>query len=136
MKESSTGSGQAPTKNAIGARLAREIVDCDPSILSLMVMSKNGDVLAVERSSRLREVDYADAKTLRRFGVIASVILSAAENATDLMGKTEFLIGAFREQKVLLINLHEYDVALALRLSRSANAEYVYRTIGDILATA
>ena len=111
-----------PAQAALAQRLAEDVVDCDPSILSLIVVDELGRVLSVSRSSRLPESEKVPPELVRAFGTIAKAIIGAANNAAPAMGRTEAIVGIFKNQKVLLINLQEYNLLLALRLSRSANA--------------
>lgn len=61
------------------------------------------------------------------------VVWGAAEGAAKLMGKREFIVGAFKEQLVLLVDLPEYEMLLAIRLARSSNAEHVFVRIAGLL---
>jgi hypothetical protein len=122
-------------QKTLGARLAKQVIDCDPSILSLIVLDKLGRVVCVERSTRLAKSDYLSDEMVPKFGVLAKLIIGAAGNATALMGRMEFIIGAFKNEKVLLVNLQEYEMALAMRIARSSNAEYVVNKISERLAT-
>jgi hypothetical protein len=72
--------------------------------------------------------------TLQQLGTIGTVILGAASKAEGLFGGTEFILGTFKGGRILLINLPEYDSALAVRLSRAASAEFLYGKISEILA--
>ena len=119
---------------AVARRLAKDLVDCDPSILSLIVVDSIGRVLHVSRSSRLPDSEQVSPELVRNFGTLAKVIIGAANSATQVMGGTEAIVGIFKKQKVLLINLNEYNLLLALRLSRSASAEYVRDKIEEIVA--
>ena len=123
-----------PAKAATAERLARDLVDCDTSILSLIFVDELGRVVHVARSARLDTMDYVNPELLPTFGAIAKTIISAANNASQVMGRTESIVGIFKNQKILLVNLQEYGMVLALRLTRSANAEYVCDTINDLLA--
>jgi hypothetical protein len=127
--------GVDPALVALAERLAKELVDCDPSILSLMVVDPLGRVLHVSRSSRLPDSEQVSPELVRVLGTVAKLIIGAADKAAQIMGKTEAVVGIFKKQSVLLINLPEYDLLLALRLSRSANAEFVRDKIADLLAT-
>jgi hypothetical protein len=123
-----------PAQAALAQRVGKDLVDCDPSILSLIVVDELGRVLHVSRSARLAPSEHVEPELVRVFGTIAKTIVGAANNAAQVMGGTEAVVGIFKKQKVLLINLQEYNLLLALRLSRSANAEYVCDKIGDLLA--
>jgi hypothetical protein len=127
--------GVDPAQAALAGRLAKDLVDCDPSILSLIVVDSLGRVLHVGRSSRLQESEQVSPELVRVFGTVSKLIVGAANNAAQVMGGTEAIVGIFKKQKALLINLPEYNLLLALRLSRSSNAEYVCDVIGDLLAT-
>jgi hypothetical protein len=118
----------------LAERVARDIVGCDDSILSLLVIdSRQGKILAVARSSRLGESEYATPDIIEKFGTLAMLVWGAAGNATDLLGKREYLIGAFRSQLILLANLQQYEMIAALRLNRSSNPERVYKNLTEIL---
>ena len=119
---------------AVARRLAKDLVDCDPSILSLIVVDSLGRVLQVSRSARLPDSEQVNPELVRTFGTLAKVIVGAANSAAQVMGGTEAIVGIFKKQKVLLINLQEYNLLLALRLSRSASAEYVRDKVEELLA--
>jgi len=123
-----------PAQIALAQRIAKDLVDCDTSILSLIAVDPLGRVLHVSRSARLPDSEQVNPELVQRLGTVARLIVGAANNAAQVMGKTEAVVGIFKNQKVLLINLQEYNLLLALRLARSANAEYVCDKIGDLLA--
>jgi len=124
-----------PAQAVLAERLAKDLVDCDSSILSLIVVDSMGRVLHVGRSARLQESEQVSPELVRVFGTVSKLIVGAANNATPVMGGTEAIVGIFKKQKALLINLPEYNLLLALRLVRSASAEYVCDKIRDLLAT-
>lgn len=119
---------------ALAQRIAKDVIECDPAILSLMVVDEIGRVLHVSRSARLSGSEHADEELVKILGTVAKVTMGAAGRAAQVMGGTEAIIGVFKKQKVLLVNLQEYNLLLALRLSRSASAEYVCDKIGELLA--
>jgi len=139
LKSSNTGTTAEvevdPAQIAVAQRLGRDLVDCDSAILSLIVVDPMGRVLQVSRSSRLPGSDQVSPELVQVFGTLVKVLVGAAEKAARVMGGTEAIVGIFKRQKVLLINLLEYNLLLGIRLSRSANAEYICEKIGDLLAT-
>ena len=136
MKASGAEDKADLARRALATRLMNEVLDCDPAILGLLVLGNVGRLISVGRSSQLKESEYVSQMMVKNFGSIAALILSAARNATEFMGGLELVIGVFKNQKVLLMNLQEYNLALALRLSRSANANYVYRKIVNTFGTS
>ena len=124
-----------PAKIALAQRIANDLIDCDSAILSMIVVDRLGRVLHTSRSSRLPASESVSPELVQIYGTIAMMMVGAAEKAVQIMGGTEAIVGIFKNQKVLLVNLMEYDVLLALRLTRSVNAEYVCEKIGDILGT-
>ena len=114
-------------------RLSKDLVDCDPSVLGLIFVDEWGRVVHVARSARLESQEYVSPELLPVFGAIAKTIVGAANNASKVMGRTEAIVGIFKHQKILLVNLDEYGLLLALRLSRSVNAEYVCDKIEELL---
>jgi hypothetical protein len=136
MKKVKTGGDANSTQKALADGIAKDLTDCDPSVLSVIVMGEVGQVLSVSRSSRLPESEHVDLELIPLFGVVAKTILGAANNAAQVMGETELIIGVFKRQKVLLMSLQEHNLSLALRLTRSANAEYVYSKIMAILKSS
>jgi hypothetical protein len=135
MKTDQAPEQSVPKTKADGVRLAREVVGIDDAILSLLVLDRAGGVLAMERSSRLDKSDYMDDKDLSRFGAMAKVIIGMAANAEPLMGRLEFIVGEFKNHKVVFMNLPEYEMTLALRMARSSNGEYLCKKIAERLAT-
>jgi hypothetical protein len=128
-KEESAG-----PKKVLGESVLRAMVECDPSVLSIFVLGREGGVSSVARSSQLPKEAQADQRTLQHLGTVGTVILGASTKAEEIFGGTEFILGAFKNGKILLVKLPRYDTALAVRLTRSANTEYVYGKITEILA--
>lgn len=118
----------------VARRMAKEVVDLDPSILSLLVVNARGKVLAVGRAARLQSSHYLDDDLLPRFGVVSKLILGAANQESLPFGRMEFLIGAFENQKILLLDVPEQGLSLVVRMTRSSHAEYVSNKILDILS--
>jgi len=119
----------------VANKIARDVVGADPSILSMIVLDHRGSsrVIAVARSANLPPESHASPALVERFGIAAMVVWGAAEGASQLMGRREFIIGAFKDQLVLLVDLREYEMLLAIRLNRSANAEHVYAKVANLL---
>jgi hypothetical protein len=126
--------GSAAPKEILGAGVLRAMVECDPSVLSVFVLGREGGVSSVARSSKLPKEAEADQLTLQHLGTLGTVILGASTKAEEIFGKTEFILGAFKNGKILLVKLPRYDVSLAVRLARSASTEEVYGKITEILA--
>ena len=116
-------------------RLAKQVLECDPGILSLIALDEQGQVLAVERSVRLSKEELVNEEVIPKLGVVAKLIVGAASNAVEYMGGMQFIIGGFKHQTVLLINLQEYNLVLGIRLERSSSAEYIYNKIVGMLGT-
>jgi len=136
MSASEAKTAIAPAQIAIAKRLAKQVLDSDTAVHSLMVLDRTGQVLAVERSSRLPEGEYIDDDVLPKLAVVGKLIIGAAVNAAEFMGRLQFIVGSFKNQKVLLMDLQEYSMVLAMRLARSSNAEYVCNKIGETLGTS
>src|ERR1022692_2206473 len=118
-----------PERKASASIIAKEVVTLDPSILSLLVLDSRGQVLAVERSNRLPESDRMGEDITPKLGIVAKVIWGAATNATALLGRMEFMIGAFKNERIVFIDLQGQDMLLALRMTRSSNPEDVCNKI-------
>lgn len=128
----------ASRRVSIAEKIAGDVVKVDPTILSLLVLDRreSSRVLAVARSPSLPPESHASPELVQRFGIAAMVVWGAAEGAAKLMGKREFIVGAFKEQLVLLVDLPEYEMLLAVRLARSSNAEHVFVKIAALLGIA
>jgi len=125
----------ASRRVSIAEKIAGDVAKVDPKILSLLVLDRreSSRVLAVARSPSLPPESHASPELVQRFGIAAMVVWGAAEGAAKLMGKREFIVGAFKEQLVLLVDLPEYEMLLAVRLARSSNAEHVFVKIAALL---
>jgi hypothetical protein len=118
---------------ALAEKIARDAVRSDPSILSTLVLDDKGSPLAVVRSSNLPAEDYLSERVLEKFGMVVTVFWAAAEGPEQAIGRREFIIGAYREQMILITSLNEYKMLLALRLNRSASVEHVYMKLANLL---
>ena len=134
--ESSRQSPNHPTERArMAEKVAAEVVKADAAIMSLMVLDvgDGGKVLAVARSPTMAPHEHATPAMVQKFAIAAVVVWGAARQAAELMGRREFIVGAFSEQLVLLADLKEFDMLLAIRLNRSSNAEHVYSKVASLL---
>jgi hypothetical protein len=124
-----------PRRVRVAEKIGQDVVGCDPTIYGLLVLDRRegNSVLAVARSPSLPPEARASPELVERFAIAAVVVWGAAENATQLMGRREFIVGAFRQQLVLLVELQEYEMLLAMRLDRSSNAEHVYAKLARLL---
>jgi hypothetical protein len=111
-----------PERRAYASKIAKEVVSLDPPILSLLVLDSRGQVLAVERSNRLPESDRMGDDITPKLGIVAEVIWGAATNATALLGRMEFMIGGFKNERIVFIDLQSQDMFLAVRLTLVSNA--------------
>ena len=117
-------------RKASASTIAKEVVSLDPSILSLLILDSRGQVLTVERSNRLPESDQVGEDITPKLGIVAKVLWGAANNSTAaFLGRMEFMIGGFKDERIMFIDLQGQDMLLALRLTRSSNAEDVYNKI-------
>jgi len=121
-------------KKPMGDREVRAILESDTSVMSVTVLDMKGGVSSVARSGRLPKGEQADQQTIQQLGTIGTIIIGAAERAEGLFGASEFILGTFKNGKILLIKMPDYESALAVRLSRSANTEHVFAKITGILA--
>jgi len=135
---SKTQETSASKRASVAEKIAQEVVRADPTVLSLLVLDNRDSsrVLAVARSPALPPESRASPELVQRFAIAAMVVWGAAENAAKLMGRREFIVGAFKEQLVLLVGLPEYEMLLAVRLARSSNAEHVFDKIAALLGIA
>jgi len=136
LRASTAARTDSAVQRELAARLAKDVIRCDPAVISLIVFTKTGEVVAVRNSPRLKETDYVDRETIKLLGIRASVVLSSANTVSEIMGKTESVIAAYKNFKVLLIGLTEYDLALGIQINRSANGESISTKIQDLLASS
>ncbi len=133
MKSGSRGREAIEDRKELASRVAQAIIDCDSSILSLLVVDKEGQPLAIGRSRRLSKQGDFDDGLLPKMGVIAKVIMGAANQPSATLGKVDFLIGVFGKEKIILYDVSEHKMLLVLRMSRAPKAEFVCKRIAEIL---
>jgi hypothetical protein len=111
-----------PERKAAASIIAKEVVSLDPSILSLLLLDSRGQVLAVERSNRLPQSGYLGEDITSKLGIVAKVIWGTATNATAFLGQMDFMIGGFKNERIVFIDLQGQDMLLAFRMTNSSNA--------------
>jgi hypothetical protein len=126
----------APEVKSIAERITRDAVKSDTSILAAVALDKNGYPVAISRSPALAPEDYLSQAALDKFGMVVTVFWGAAEGPERVIGRREFIVGAYRDQMIMVTSLSEYKMLLALRLSRSANIEHVYLKLANLLGLA
>lgn len=108
-------------------------MDADAAILAAVVVDSDGKPLAVARSADLPQDQYLDDSLLAKFGLVITVFWATAEGPEQAIGRREYVLGAYRDQVILIAGMPEFGLVLALRLSRSANAEHVYSKLSNLL---
>jgi hypothetical protein len=108
--------------------LAERVLAADPTILRVLVLSATGEELAHVYSETYSEKARLGGEVETRFGEIDSLTIAMFAQAEKNYGTMEFILLAFKEAKVMLLRNGKLGVYLALRIRRSADAEYL-RTI-------
>lgn len=115
--------------------LAERILRSDPSILRLIVLDEQGNVLGGSPSSHIESFRSAAGKELQDFGKAVAVIHGVGSKAEKYYGDLEYLVYAFKNNKVLVAHLYPLCVILAVVLKPKASEaralSSVARTLGS-----
>jgi hypothetical protein len=122
-------------KRSLASRLAKDIISCDASIVGLVVLDPEGQVLTT-LASRIHETPgYIGDEMMDVFGSLVVILLGAAQRATPILGGNEYIIGAFKNYNALIVALPVYGMSMAMLLLRSSSPDFVYRRVRDMLAS-
>jgi hypothetical protein len=113
--------------------LAEKILAADPAILRVLVLDAEGNRLAHVYSERYPEKKRLAERAEKRLAQIDSLTVSMFAQAEKSYGPLSFVLIAFKEAKVMLMRNMKLGVYVALRLPRSANAEYLHTILEPII---
>jgi|GEM_PF-819983 len=116
------------------ASLAEKLLATDPTILRVLVLDKQGQEIAHVYSEAYPEKARLGTEAEKKFGNIDTLTLQMFEQAEKKYGTMNFILLAFRDAKVILIQNKKHGFYLALRILRSANAEYLCSKLEPIIA--
>ncbi len=116
------------------ASLAEKLLATDPTILRVLVLDELGQEITHVYSGKYPEKARLGTEAEKRFGTIDTITLQMFEQAEKKYGTMDFILLAFKDAKVMLIQDKKHGLYLALRILRSANAEYLRIKLEPIIS--
>ena len=113
--------------------LAKKLLASDQAILRVLVLGKTGEELAHVYSKAYPKRDRLGTETEKKFGELDTVTLAMFKQAESRYGTADFILLAFKNAKVMLMRSEKQGFYLAVRILRSANAEYLHTKLEPIL---
>ena len=112
---------------------AERVANADDRIVRVLVIGRDGELLAVVTPKTIPESDQPPADELNRRGAAFAIAYGAAEGATAYLGRMQFTVFAYEGYKVLLMRVAGGSKTIAVRLPRMINAEDVYHRVTQVL---
>ena len=109
--------------------LAERILRSEASILRLIVLDEQGNVLGGSPSSQIESFRSAAGKELKHFGRAVAVIHGVGSKAEKYYGDLDYVVYAFKNNKVLIVHLYPLCLVLAVVLKRMASEARVLSSI-------
>ncbi len=114
--------------------LAKKILAADPAILRVLVIDEQGGEVAHVDSEAYGKKDRLGMEEEKKVARLDSLAIGMFQQEEKVYGAMDFILLAFKESKVMLTYSQKHGVYLALRILRSANAEYLHTKIRPIVA--
>ena len=111
--------------------MAKEVLDLDPALLWVMVFTTSGEIEAAVYSKQGARPGVEE-DTRKRLAILDTLFLEAYSQAEKWYGKTDYLLLAYAEAKIMLLRRRDGSSMLAAKLNRSALAEYLVPKIEKI----
>lgn len=114
--------------------LVDEILALDRRILRVIVLGPSGEVKAAKDSELGPKLTIPEASDMTKFaaGIVSS--WKAADGGSKYLGPQTYDVTAYRDTKVLLMQLPDGKGLLVVRLPREVNGEAYYQKITSFLA--
>lgn len=113
--------------------LGREVLSADPAILRVLVLDKQGDVLARVYSEEYPQKARLGKDAEEKVARLDILTIQMFQQVESIHGSIDFILLAYKGAKVMLMHSKKHGVFLAARILRSANAEYLHAKVEPIL---
>ena len=125
-------SGEKKSKvgaEAIPAWTGAQILQLDKRIRRVVLMSTTGERVWVESRGLAPVLLSAEEFQTSDLATLINAVLKALDTVTRYFGRGLYLVGAFEDYKVLVLQLFDSEQILTIVLPRRVNADIIYRKI-------
>ena len=123
-----------PEQGTRASRIVKQVAGCDASIKGVVVLDGLGHIIAGWSPASATTTDQLSASLVSKLGIVAKVVMGAMEKETGMLGRMDFLVAAFQNDKLVLTDLQDQSMTLVFGISRSTMADSVYDKVAKILA--
>jgi hypothetical protein len=116
------------------SRVVEQVAGCDPSVRGVVVLDELGQILAGWSAMPATTTDQLSTAMVSKMGIVAKIVMGAVGKETGVWGGLDFMVAAFQNDKLLLIDMHDQNRTLVLGIPRSTMADSVYEKVAKILA--
>jgi hypothetical protein len=124
---------------SVAERISHDILSTNDEILSISIMDMRGNILATKSKDYFRQVFGVTREGDEYGGTLAVAALAVANEVKDIVGDAQAIITIYKDCKMMLLPIPQYEILVGFVLQRSINAEgyniahKIERLLGDAI---
>jgi hypothetical protein len=116
-------------------RIAREALALDPSILRVLIVAKDGNVIARVQQERLDQKFQIPEGLKEKSGHITALSMGLIQDAIDALGGLDYTVSAYKSCKIVAIPILSASWIIVLLTFRSSEVTYIADRVRSLLGT-
>jgi hypothetical protein len=116
-------------------RIAREALALDPSILRVVIVAKDGAVIARVQQEGLDKKIKIPESLKEKSGPTTALSMGLIQDAIDALGGLDYTVSAYRVVKIIAIPIMSASWIIVLVTLRSTEVSYVVDKVRSLLGT-
>jgi hypothetical protein len=116
-------------------RIAREALTLDPSILRVVIVAKDGAVIARVQQEGLEKRFQIPDSLKEKAGPTTALSMGLIQDAIDALGGLDYTVSAYKALKIIAIPIMSASWIIVLVTLRSTEVSYVVDKVRSLLGT-
>jgi hypothetical protein len=116
-------------------RIAREALALDPSILRVLIVAKDGAVIARVQQEGMDKKLQIPEGLKEKSGPTTSLSMGLIQDAIDALGGLDYTVSAYKTCKIIAIPIMSASWIIVLLTLRSSEVTYVAEKVRSLLGT-
>jgi hypothetical protein len=116
-------------------RIARETLSLDPSILRVLIVAKDGGVIARVQQEGLDKKLQIPEGLKEKSGPTTALSMGLIQDASDALGGLDYAVSAYKTCKILAIPILSASWIIVLLTLRSSEVTYIADKVRTLLGT-
>ena len=116
-------------------RIAREALALDPSILRVLIVAKDGSVIARVQQEGVDQKFRIPESLKEKSGPTTALSMGLIQDASDALGGLDYTVSAYKTCKIVAIPILSASWIIVLLTLRSSEVTYIADKVRSLLGT-